>query len=185
MAILENLLDTFFLKSLKGIRQYQHFSLRSDEPGVIPLKKSSSGVETKINILRVPNHRFTCIKRPDVVRPSGLSESRKQYLFTNPFSKRPVHILLITGDWLRIASRMLAELQNETFTLSLLPLTRQCVDIFLNGRHIRPAKAMVEPAIPAANLHQMSGTICYPVKILRRLFNDGERIGRKKVNKTR
>ncbi|KAJ8313350.1 hypothetical protein KUTeg_009136 [Tegillarca granosa] len=77
------LVDVDNKSSTTSLRQYQHFSLRSDEPEVITLKKSSSGVETKINILRVPNHRFTCIKRPDVVRPSGLSESRRQYLFTS------------------------------------------------------------------------------------------------------
>lgn len=68
---------------MKGIRQYQHFSFDSNEPGIVTVKRTCDGTEEKIEILKDQGFQFREIRRPDVLPAGGLSESRVRYLFSH------------------------------------------------------------------------------------------------------
>ncbi|XP_061170719.1 uncharacterized protein LOC133180166 [Saccostrea echinata] len=70
-----------YFKPLKGIRKYHHFCFQSTEPGTVTVKESVSSEEMKINILKDRNCVFNQ-DRPAIIQPTGLSDARKQYLFT-------------------------------------------------------------------------------------------------------
>lgn len=68
-------------KPVKGIRKYQHFVFQKNEPGVVTVKQSVSGVEEKVNILKVNGHGFDAQVKPPVLNPLGLTEARQSYLY--------------------------------------------------------------------------------------------------------
>lgn len=72
-----------FFKPVKGIRQYQHFSFDSNEPGIVTAKKTCDRTEEKIEILKDQGFQFREIRRPGVLPAGGLSESRVRYLYSH------------------------------------------------------------------------------------------------------
>ena len=65
-----------------GIRQYQHFSFNSDEPGIVSAQKTSGGIVEKIAILKDQEFSFDEIRQSAVLLASGFSESRLRYIFS-------------------------------------------------------------------------------------------------------
>lgn len=87
-----------FFKPVKGIRQYQHFSFDSNEPGLVMAKKTCVRTEEKIEIFKDQRFQFREIRRPDVLPACGLSESRvhNETCFPGgdvPFSSPVVNLL--------------------------------------------------------------------------------------------
>ena len=72
-----------FFKAVMGIRQYQHFSFNSDEPGIVSAQKTSGGIVEKIAILKDQEFSFDEIRQSAVLLASGISESRLRYIFSH------------------------------------------------------------------------------------------------------
>ena len=74
----QTMLSRYF-RRLGGLKSYHHFSVQSDELGVVRVRKSSHSLEEKFNLHKThPDDSM-----PEVLKPAGLSVSRQWYLYDN------------------------------------------------------------------------------------------------------
>jgi endogenous inhibitor of DNA gyrase (YacG/DUF329 family) len=72
-------LDTHF-RQLKSIKRYHHFYVTYEHPGTIFLKEFEDSPEEEVEI-RTDSWKPSCTDLPPPINPSGLSNSRKWYLY--------------------------------------------------------------------------------------------------------
>lgn len=80
--------DSFFktlFRKIPLITKYQHFRFPASAPGTVYVRKSWNSEEKAIKLLK---RGVTCAKVrrariPSIIRPAGLTEERKQYLYEN------------------------------------------------------------------------------------------------------
>lgn len=73
-----------FFRKIPGIKQYHHFIISSEEPGIVLLKNNVDDTGTKINLLDdidTFNHQILERILPDELYPNGLSAEREWYLY--------------------------------------------------------------------------------------------------------
>ena len=69
-------------KRIPGMKQYHHFAISSNMPGVLKLKLFSDSEEIQISILR-DDWTPSPDDLPSVIAPPGLSHERQQYLYNS------------------------------------------------------------------------------------------------------
>ena len=72
-------LEQYFVK-VPNIKRYHHFRITKDEPGKLFFKEYHSSTEQSIQLLRNPANLPPSVP-PVKLRPQGLSQERKQYLY--------------------------------------------------------------------------------------------------------
>ncbi|XP_068754155.1 uncharacterized protein [Montipora capricornis] len=72
-------LEQYFVK-VPNIKRYHHFRITKDKPGKLFFKEYHSSTEQSIQLLRNPAMLPPAVP-PVTVRPQGLSQERKQYLY--------------------------------------------------------------------------------------------------------
>ena len=76
-------LEKYFRK-LPGISCYQHFSMSSDRPGEVIVKRSADSAEETYQLLkRNVKSSFSQMNLPEEIIPKGLSPERQWYLYDN------------------------------------------------------------------------------------------------------
>jgi hypothetical protein len=75
-----------YFKKLPNITKYHHFSISSQRPGVVVVKKSVDGPEEEYNLLKItefPHSSHKMSYLPQQLNPPGLSAERAWYLYDN------------------------------------------------------------------------------------------------------
>ena len=74
-----------YFKKLPNLTKYHHFSVDKTEPGIVIVKQTIDGSETRHDILKKPfPYGPKKIPRyPRKIKPSGISRERAWYLYNN------------------------------------------------------------------------------------------------------
>ena len=70
-----------YFKKLPNIKKYHHFRFSKDEPGKVFFKENSFSVEQSFMLLKDPSNLPQQGILPSQIKPEGLSDERKRYLF--------------------------------------------------------------------------------------------------------
>ena len=69
------------LKEYKNIKKYHHFRFSKDKPGKVFFKENSFSAEQSFMLLKYPSDLLQQGILPSQIKPEGLSDERKRYLF--------------------------------------------------------------------------------------------------------